>query len=218
MPVVKIRGKISSELQELDLLHEISNLSINWIPSSTSIRPSAEIMEKKLKKLDQIERLWRSFDDYILHHIFNVPLELRSHSSRNLSNNPYMQGNNNPPVVSNEKLKVASMDISEEIKFVPNEFPYSTSGYHWVLWFGTKYQTVSDEKISEIIQGYLNDMVIKYNLQHRRLNFMEQESSGRIRDDNLCEEFDYDFAWYINPKMTVPEFFHVQVFYNFFVK
>ena len=24
----------------------------------------------------------------------------------------------------------------------------------------------------------------------------------------------FDFAWYINPKMTVPELFHVQVFWT----
>jgi hypothetical protein len=45
------------------------------------------------------------------------------------------------------------------------------------------------------------------------------DSTDRINADinealtQMCEEVEFDFAWYENPAMTVPEFYHVQVFW-----
>ena len=76
--------------------------------------------------------------------------------------------------------------------FKPNEYPYSLlMGNHYVYWYGftpderTSYRPNSDS-ISEDIRIALLQL---------------------IPDDN------FNFAWYLNPKMTIPEFFHVQVFW-----
>lgn len=76
--------------------------------------------------------------------------------------------------------------LFNKIVFEPNKYPYQTQGNHYVLWFGSKIQEYSDECITDIINKKLKD----------------------INNSNV-----YDFVWYINPKMSVPEFFHVQVFW-----
>jgi hypothetical protein len=56
------------------------------------------------------------------------------------------------------------------------------------MWYGTKEQTRSEDEIN-------NDIFIAI--------------SNHLQGNN-----EFNFAWYINPKMTVPEFFHVQVFWT----
>lgn len=71
--------------------------------------------------------------------------------------------------------------------FRMNDFPYNIPvGNHWVMWYGTKDKEANSDQTT-------NDI------------------SNAIR--NLLGHDHYDFAWYVNPKMTVPEFFHVQVFW-----
>eukprot|EP00600_Ochromonadales_sp_CCMP1393_P010009 CAMPEP_0174955210 /NCGR_PEP_ID=MMETSP0004_2-20121128/858_1 /TAXON_ID=420556 /ORGANISM="Ochromonas sp., Strain CCMP1393" /LENGTH=158 /DNA_ID=CAMNT_0016203119 /DNA_START=1076 /DNA_END=1549 /DNA_ORIENTATION=- len=72
--------------------------------------------------------------------------------------------------------------------FKPNDFPYQTElGCHWVMWYGSQEKPYDDERINADIVKELGDIL------------------GRgVR---------FDFAWYENPKMTVPEFYHVQVFW-----
>lgn len=77
--------------------------------------------------------------------------------------------------------------LFNKIVFEPNQYPYQTQGNHYVLWFGSKIQEYSDECITDII--------------NKKLNTINNGNS-------------YDFVWYINPKMSVPEFFHIQVFWN----
>eukprot|EP00605_Chrysophyceae_sp_TOSAG23-4_P000200 GSChrysophyteH1.ASY1.ANO1.236.1 assembled CDS len=72
--------------------------------------------------------------------------------------------------------------------FVANQFPYQNQGHHHVLWYSGTSQTHSDEAISEHIRAELQVLT--------------------------ASVASFDFAWYINPKMTVPEFFHVQVFWT----
>jgi len=102
-----------------------------------------------------------------------------------------------------EKLHFGSMKYatvtnfkSEEFKmkkvFKPNEFPYKLlMGNHYVYWYGFTPQERSlyrlgSDSISEDISMALLEL---------------------IPDGN------FNFAWYLNPKMTIPEFFHVQVFW-----
>lgn len=77
-----------------------------------------------------------------------------------------------------------------EMRFLPNEFPYdidaASGGRHWVLWYAAALQPKADDDISRDIHALLRT---------------------QLGDD--C----FDFAWYQNPKMTVPEFYHVQVFW-----
>ena len=164
-----VRSLISSNLQDLNQLHEI----YKWIPSSEQIRPNVELIEIKKLKIQQIVDNWVSYKDYILHHIFKKKYKIRLFD--NLS---YVDDQEN---VFNYKI------------FVLNEFPYNLEmGNHWVLWYGQE------------TQGMLTPQDI-----------------GNDIDDELKKilapnEDSYDFAWYINPKMSIPEFFHVQLFWTSF--
>jgi hypothetical protein len=94
-----------------------------------------------------------------------------------------------PKVICN-RFYVENMEVDAAEKvFQQNEFPYAIEeGNHWVLWYGSSGQSCSDEDITSDIYIALLD----------HLNGSE----------------DFDFAWYENPKMSVPEFYHVQVFWT----
>lgn len=75
-------------------------------------------------------------------------------------------------------------------RFRPNEFPYQLppGTQHWVMWY-------SYGPAAGLSEGEINndiDAELRLHLGH--------------------EEF--DFAWYENPKMTIPEIYHVQVFWR----
>ena len=81
-----------------------------------------------------------------------------------------------------------SMDVAtDDERFVPNIFPYAVSSNHFVMWFSTHTKHQSDEEITRKISQSLESM--------------------HGSDTGL------DFVWYENPKMSVPEFYHVQVFW-----
>lgn len=95
-----IRSKISSNIEDLDLLHQI----YSWIPNNESIRPNPDILAKKRLKCQEILAIWESFKDYILHTVF------KKHHM--FVNNKYQAVNDR---VYGKKI------------FVPNEFPYNLS-------------------------------------------------------------------------------------------
>jgi hypothetical protein len=71
--------------------------------------------------------------------------------------------------------------------FAPNEFPYNVP-MHFVMWYGPSPHLEPDrceDDITADIAAAVDD-------------------NPGLRGSN--------FVWYINPKMTVPEYFHVQVF------
>jgi hypothetical protein len=158
-----LRGKISSNIEDLQQLHD---QSYSWLPSAQQIRPTPETLQAKHMTCDMILLQYKSFADYILHKVFNVAVVEQE---------------------SDGKLAAIDHEVSQQIRFAPNDFPYQVEGMHYVLWFGTKTQPCPDDDISATIDRLLQE---KYPQQR------------------------YDFAWYVNPKMTVPEFFHVQVFFT----
>ena len=85
-----------------------------------------------------------------------------------------------------DPLSERGAKLFNKIVFEPNKYPYQTKGKHYVLWFGSQNQEYSDECITDIINKKLNTINTNNN---------------------------YDFVWYKNPKMSVPKFFHVQVFW-----
>lgn len=102
----------------------------------------------------------------------------------------------NIPTTENEITKkkciLDSMkfDLYNEKVFKPNDFPYNIPiGNHYVMWYSTPNQPYSFDNITNDINIEIKKMLTNSNTEK------------------------YDFAWYINPKMTVPEFFHVQVFW-----
>jgi hypothetical protein len=160
-PPPKLNCQISSSLEDLDSLNQL----YPFIPNSNSIRPSDAIRQLKKSRFEDILDKYDTFDDYILNTIFNK--------------NTY---------VINMKKKAINNIVNDINKFYPNEFPYNVNGQHWVMWYGTKEQTRSEDEIN-------NDIFIAIS-------------------NHLQGSREFNFAWYINPKMTVPEFFHVQVFWT----
>lgn len=92
-------------------------------------------------------------------------------------------------VVENGIYRVVDKGGIENAKlFKPNEFPYNTEeGLHWVMWYGTMQRTRTDEEIS---------------------NDIDEAIRAQIDPTH-----NYDFGWYVNPKMSVNDYFHVQVFW-----
>ena len=85
------------------------------------------------------------------------------------------------------KLESTENIFNHKIKrFCPNLFKYNISeGYHYVMWY--TYDNLTDDQISQDIYKSIKELT--------------------------TEKF--NFVWYINPKMTFPEIFHVQVFWSF---
>lgn len=73
--------------------------------------------------------------------------------------------------------------LEKKKAFAENKFPYQTQGKHYVMWYTYK---PDEEQITKDIEEALRDIAGNDNFQ---------------------------FAWYENPKMTVPEIYHVQVFW-----
>lgn len=87
------------------------------------------------------------------------------------------------------KLFVTDRNIRGIRVFLPNMFPYQLGGggRHWVMWYG-------DLDMMHVDHTVITDDIRNSIHQH-------------------VGSYDFDFAWYVNPKMTVPEFFHVQMFW-----
>ncbi len=97
----------------------------------------------------------------------------------------YLLNNENKKYVTNyENL------ILPEYVFIPSDFPYQIpeNANHYVLW-NSKYN-------------------IYYNFDD---NIINDILSKKIKD--IVKHENFDFVWYKNPKPTIPEFYHVQVFW-----
>ena len=97
---------------------------------------------------------------------------------------PHIEAKNGVKTVPNRYKE--QMDKTQHV-FQEQLFPYRIEdGRHFVMWYATKEQKRSDEEITSDIEAELKAMT--------------------------GTEDAFQFGWYVNPKMTVPEFFHVQVF------
>ena len=89
------------------------------------------------------------------------------------------------------KLEVEVIQDPDLSAFTANEFPYDIElGNHSIMWYAVRDKPKSDDHITEDIDRELRKI----------LKCGEAESH-------------FDFAWYENPKMSIPEFYHVQVFW-----
>ncbi len=209
----RLKGKISSNIDDLNRL----NTLYPWIPSESQVRPTPEIKAKKEAMTRRISENWENFTDYILHTVFGKRKSC-------LFN----------------KFTVHDRNVESEIVFKPNEFAYQVEGNHFVLWFGTSAQELPDDAISDIIHAKIEEhleltgVCKSNNTNNIKSNIMNNTAGSSVAGSNssciiasdshsssssssssssapsICH---FDFAWYINPKMTVPEFFHVQVFW-----
>ena len=89
--------------------------------------------------------------------------------------------------INNKFESKINIDNLREKVFIPNEYPYNVPDgtNHYVMWY--TYDNISDEIITSDISSELY---------------------------NLLNNLNFEFVWYRNPKMTIPEIFHVQVFWH----
>ncbi len=90
------------------------------------------------------------------------------------------------------KFFVNTQNIEGEIFFIRNQFPYqidSDIGSHYVLWIGLPHHGAAPD-----------EQTINIEITSA-LQFLTNDDS-------------FEFAWYENPKMTVPSVYHVQVHYS----
>tara|TARA_E500000178_G_C16852483_1_gene675814 strand:+ start:176 stop:676 length:501 start_codon:yes stop_codon:yes gene_type:complete len=89
--------------------------------------------------------------------------------------------------INNKFESKFSINEIKQKKFIENEYPYSVpkNTYHYIMWY--TYDNISDEQITKDIYSEL------YN---------------KLNNSN------FEFVWYKNPKMSIPEIFHVQVFWH----
>ncbi len=89
------------------------------------------------------------------------------------------------------KREVAPNSFLKEWVFAPSLFPYALPAgtNHYILWY--VYNNCNDDIDDEEINGRIKNSL--------------QSSLGHS---------DFEFAWYKNPKPTVPQFWHVQVFWR----
>lgn len=86
---------------------------------------------------------------------------------------------------SNGKLK--SYNSQKLVKiFKPNKYPYKldNNSKHYIMWYNCAEQPYSNEKINLDIKKEISQISNKYQ-----------------------------FVWYENPSMSIPEIYHVQVFF-----
>ncbi|UJR36902.1 hypothetical protein I4U23_029615 [Adineta vaga] len=185
-----IRQNISSSLESMQELH----LKYGWIPGAESIRPDAEIREKKENYIKNMLTRYASLQDFVLHKFFGLK--------------PVVEGN-----WTNSKLHVPIAEITAartaEIKdsnrhpfrLVPNLFSYRVPAgtNHYVIWFLLN----GDETIDPITKSPLTNDEITLSIEEAL-----QQLLGPTKDQ-------FSFVWYLNPKPTIVSdvLYHVQVFW-----
>jgi hypothetical protein len=89
------------------------------------------------------------------------------------------------------EYEAVPLSYTKEWCFAASLFPYNlpTGTNHYILWNVNK--TYSDDFDDDDINGRIKNMI--------------QEELGNSN---------FEFAWYKNPKPTVPQFWHVQVFWR----
>eukprot|EP01124_Arcella_intermedia_P037350 TRINITY_DN9985_c0_g2_i2.p1 TRINITY_DN9985_c0_g2~~TRINITY_DN9985_c0_g2_i2.p1 ORF type:complete len:171 (-),score=11.93 TRINITY_DN9985_c0_g2_i2:59-571(-) len=91
---------------------------------------------------------------------------------------------------SQNKKQIRHVSLFSEWKFKESIFRYQVhpDAHHYVLW---NYYCTFEEEVEEAI---VNEVIT-------------------TRIAKLLDHSDFDFAWYKNPKPTVLDFYHVQVFW-----
>jgi len=158
-----LRGKISSNIQDLNDLHK----EFWWIPDENMVRPTPKILEDKQQFSNYILYNWMSFKDFILDKIFGCPVD-----------------------IEDGHIYVINQVQKSEWNFSRSIFPYDLPNNvnHYVLW-NSKYEYYKD------FDDITINTIIKETL------------------DTMVNSDEFDFAWYKNPKPSIPELFHVQVFW-----
>ena len=128
------------------------------------------------------------------------PTELQISLKQNLLNNIYTKYNSSRDYILIElfyynftkteeaKFKAIESRDNDLTKFECCRFKYQISNktFHYILWFTTNKQNLNEQKINKIIFNSIQ---------------------------NTIHTDKFSFVWYENPKMTILDIYHVQVFF-----
>ena len=95
--------------------------------------------------------------------------------------------NNCNKIDTNDKKEI------NEWVFKECQFPYNTHCNHWILW-----------KYSDTMQSFI--------INNNSIKFINNIITENIKD--IIKSNNFDFGWYPNPKPSIPDFFHIHVFWE----
>lgn len=201
-----LRRRIPSDIQHLNEL----NRTYKFVPNEFTCRPRPDIRAIKDDTLIEIEEKWASMADFVLFRIFGKKFD-------------WCDG----------KFVVKDRSLPADLRlFRPNEFPYNIDeGNHWIMWYSTREPPCDEETVTRDINVMLHNMfhgstlavedaphIAFYNengISESQIQFLQSQQLSASSPAEADEVIDtYDFAWYPNPKVSVPDFYHVHVFWK----
>eukprot|EP00854_Cymbomonas_tetramitiformis_P004531 gene4531-5552_t len=172
------------------ILRSLSKI-FGWIPSDENIRPSPETLVAKEKATSRFKYQYVTEADHILHTILRLDV---THEKDPLT------GRRIGTMKTARRFDDNGTRIDKR-RFYRNEFPYSlpSGTNHYIMWYNLTQQQLTEEEInSDIFQGIENELIASEEVVER---IVQRKAS-------------FEFVWYLNPKMTIPDIFHVQVFWR----
>jgi hypothetical protein len=136
----------------------------------------------------------------------------------------------------NEEMVRPSIDEKNKKNIIISQINrewLSTKDYILHNVFGKSYQTINSIKFvsdkNNLSEWVFQPCIFRYNLEEKSKHYVLWNSKYKF-DENIDDDIintiltkelnllnghnNFDFAWYKNPKPSVPEFFHLQVFWK----
>ena len=122
----RLRCRISSDVEELALLHEV----YGWVPGREHVRPTAAVRAQKELLLSNLGSMWASPADWVFHHVFGAQTCRGSDGKR-----------------------TATRPAAGSIVFAHNPFPYCVpqGTEHWVFWMASPEAGWPEDRIMSAI-------------------------------------------------------------------
>lgn len=108
----RLRCRISSDVEELALLHEV----YGWVPGAEHVRPTPEVRAQKELLLANLGSMWLSPAHWVYHHVFGSSTTRGADGKRS-----------------------AALPLACSTVFARNPFPYAVppGTEHWVFWMAS---------------------------------------------------------------------------------
>jgi hypothetical protein len=119
-------GKVDNDINVLNKLY----ITYKFCPNSDTIRPTVEQKKLKIEKIIQIKYDWYNIKDYISHVVFGLQCFENIESDGSV-----------------KKYVKYINEIPNNYVFMDQFFPYDIEGYHWIMWYPSRYQLKKDFEI-----------------------------------------------------------------------
>jgi hypothetical protein len=97
-----------------------------------------------------------------------------------------------------------------------NESKMSNEHFNFVVRYDSDKWVFSECIFRYNLPKYANHYILWYSGQNYYYNFDDEVINNKIEEElsKFLNHNYFDFAWYKNPKPSVPEFYHIQVFWT----